>query len=271
MSRKTVFFAVLALLVLTAVLTLILTGVPGERRVGRGVTLEGVAVGGMKRSELEALVRELAREVRRPPRNAYADPGSGAIVAEVTGLEVDVEATVEAVMQAPPRSQVLLKTVQLDPEITLDHYRRIDREIGAFHTYIGGGGGRAVNIILATTSLNNYLLQPGEVFSFNDANGPRIAERGYQYAPIIVGNTVVPGLGGGVCQVSTTLYNAVRRAGLEVVERYPHSQPVGYVPPGWDATVSDYLDFKFRNSTDGLIMIRAACWGGRIDIRIYSE
>src|SRR5690554_3615506 len=104
MSRKIVIFAVLGLLILLTVLTLIFTGVLGAHRVRRGVTLEGVAVGGMKRAHLEDLVRELARDIQRPPRNAYADPGSGTYVAEVTGLQVDVEATVEAVMQAPPHS-----------------------------------------------------------------------------------------------------------------------------------------------------------------------
>ncbi|HOA34941.1 MAG TPA: VanW family protein [Bacillota bacterium] len=244
---------------------------PPGGRVSRGVELEGKPAGGLSRREVAALVDEIAAEIDQPPRNAFIDPHSGEIVAEVIGRQIDRLSTVKKVMSAPAGGKVLAEVIQLDPEITTAHFAAINREIGAFRTWIGGGGGRATNIILATQSLNNYLLLPGEVFSFNAANGPRTAERGYRPAPIIVGNTVVPGLGGGVCQVSTTLYNAVLRAGLEVVERYPHSQPVGYVPPGMDATVADTLDFKFRNSTDRLIMIRSSNWGGSIDIRIWQE
>jgi vancomycin resistance protein YoaR len=242
-----------------------------QKGANRGVTLEGVLVEGMLRQELESYLTVLAREIERPPRSAYLDRETNELVSEELGWELDVQATLENILNAPANSMVLLEVVQLDPEITTRHYTAIDSVIGAYQTGIGGGGGRATNIILATATLNNYLMMPGDLFSFNRVNGPRTAERGYQPAPVIVGNTVVPGLGGGVCQVSSTLYNAVLQAGLEVVERYPHSQPVGYVPPGRDATISDYLDFKFRNSTDQIIMIKAATWGGVIDIRILQE
>lgn len=99
---------------------------------------------------------------------------------------------------------------------------------------------------------------------------PRDAEHGYELAPIIVGNTVVPGYGGGICQVSTTLYNAVRQAGLEIVERYPHSLPVDYVPSGMDATVSNHLDFKFRNNTERFILIRTASYGYVLVVEIWD-
>ncbi|NLA26227.1 MAG: VanW family protein [Firmicutes bacterium] len=242
-----------------------------ERDVRRGVEFEGRLIGGLSRRDVTALVDELADKIDHPPRNAFIDPSSGEIMEGIVGCHIDRCSTVEKIMSAPAGSRVLPEIIHLDPEIRAAHFTAIDREIGAFRTWISGSGGRATNIILATASLNNYLLLPGEIFSFNKANGPRTAERGYRPAPIIVGSTVVPGLGGGVCQVSTTLYNAVLRAGLEVVERYPHSQPVGYVAPGMDAAVADTLDFKFRNNTDGLIMIRSSNWGGSIDIRIWQD
>lgn len=242
------------------------------RGVNSGVTLEGTAMEGMLRREVEYFVEQLAKDINRTPRHAYLDRNTGELVTEVYGIQVDVQTTVQRVMQASAHGRVILKTVQLDPEITAAHLYRITQVIGSYQTWIGGGGGgRVTNIILATAMLNNYILLPGDLFSFNRANGPRTAERGYQPAPVIVGNTVIPGLGGGVCQVSSTLYNAVLQAGLEVVERYPHSQPVDYVPPGRDATVSDYLDFKFRNNTDNLILIKSAVWGGAIDIRIFTD
>ncbi len=241
---------------------------PWRKTVNPGVTIEGILVEGMRRNEVEALVRDLARDINCMPRNAYLDMATGELVAEVPGRQVNVAATVENVMAAPAHSMVLLELVQLDPAVTFRHYQRINREIGAYRTWIGAGnGGRATNIHLATASLNNYVLMPGELFSFNRANGPRTFERGYRLAPVVGGM----GIGGGVCQVSSTLYNAVLEAGLEVVERYPHSVPVYYVPPGRDATVSDYLDFKFRNNTDHLIMIKTSNWSGSVDIRIFQD
>jgi len=242
-----------------------------QKNVRRGVELDGMLVEGLSRREVNSLVRRLAAELAQPPRDAFIDPQSGEIVPEMPGWQLDGPLTVERIMKAPASSKVLPVLIQLDPEISTAHLNSIRDEIGAYRTWIGGGGNRAANIILATTSLNNYLLLPGEIFSFNAANGPRTAERGYRPAPVIVGHTVVPGLGGGVCQVSTTLYNAVLRANLEVVERYPHSQPVGYVPPGMDATVADTLDFRFRNNSDRLIMIRASNWNGSIDIRVWQD
>ncbi len=240
---------------------------PWRKTVNPGVTIEGILVEGMRRNEVEALVRDLARDVNSMPRNAYLDMATGELVAEVPGRQVNVASTVENIMAAPAHSMVLLEVVQLDPAVTFRHYQRINKEIGAYRTWIGAGnGGRATNIYLATASLNNYVLMPGELFSFNQANGPRTFERGYRLAPVVGGM----GIGGGVCQVSSTLYNAVLQAGLEVVERYPHSVPVYYVPPGMDATVSDYLDFKFRNNTDHMIMIKSSNWSGSVDIRIYK-
>lgn len=242
-----------------------------RQKIRRGVELDGVAVEGFTRRRAAALLGQLAAGLEQPPRNAYIDPQDNEIVPEMPGWQLDIPQTVERLMLAPANSRVLPVLVQLDPEITADHYRSIREEIGAYRTWIGGGGNRAANIILATTSLNNYLLLPGELFSFNAATGPRTVERGYRPAPVIVGHTVVPGLGGGICQVSTTLYNSVLQADLEVVERYPHSQPIGYVPPGMDATVADTLDFRFRNNSDRLIMIRASNLGGSVDVQIWQD
>lgn len=239
--------------------------------VAPGVTLEGVETGGLLRGEILDLVHRLAWEKERPPRQAYLDPETGALIPEITGLLVDRESSVTLVMSAPRGSRLILKTVQIDPPVTVRLYERIHREAGGYHTFYGYGGGRNVNIETATAAINNYLLLPGELFSFNRVVGPRTVERGYELAPIIVGNAVVPGLGGGICQVSSTLYNAVLKAGLEVVERYPHSLPVGYVPPGRDATISNHLDFKFRNNSDRLVLIKTACWGGRVDIRLITD
>ena len=237
--------------------------------VARGVYLNDTPMEKKLEPEVYDYVFSIGRDYFVRPRNAYLDPFTGQMLPEIYGQKVDVDATVEMIMEAKPYTTHYPVIVPLDPEITLDIYRNIRTRKGSFMTGFGGGN-RGHNIMLAASSLNNYLLAPGEVFSFNKATMPRDAEHGYKMAPIIVGGSVIPGYGGGVCQVSTTLYNAVKRAGLEVVERFPHSRPVGYVPKGMDATVSDYLDFKFRNNKDRFIMIKTSAYGYRLVIEIWE-
>ena len=131
---------------------------------------------------------------------------------------------------------------------------------------------RTENIRLAAKALDGKLLAPGEQFSFNKTVGQRTAEAGYKEAMFIVGKTYVPGLGGGVCQVSSTLYNVAVLAHLEILERHHHSLPVNYVPPGQDATVSfPYSDFRFRNITDNYLLIRSFVEGNSLTSLIYRK
>ncbi|MBC2724464.1 cell wall-binding repeat-containing protein [Desulfosporosinus sp.] len=131
---------------------------------------------------------------------------------------------------------------------------------------------RTGNIRLAAKALDGKLLAPRELFSFNDSVGQRTAEAGYQEAMIIEGKTFVPGLGGGVCQVSSNLYNAVALANLEIIERHRHSLLVNYVPPGQDATVAfPVLDFKFRNSTNKYLLIRSFVEGNTLTFKLYEK
>ncbi|MCR4402569.1 MAG: VanW family protein [Firmicutes bacterium] len=121
------------------------------------------------------------------------------------------------------------------------------------------------NITLAAAAVDGVVLQPGEEFSFDRVVGPRLAETGYKEARVISGGRSEPGIGGGVCQVSTTLYNLALLAGLEIVERHPHSRPVDYVPPGLDATVAQgQCDLKFRNTLGVPITFSAQVDGGRL-------
>jgi putative cell wall-binding protein len=131
---------------------------------------------------------------------------------------------------------------------------------------------RTENVRLAAKALDGKLLAPGERFSFNKSVGERTAKAGYEEALIIEGNTYIPGLGGGVCQVSSTLYNAVILAHLEILERHSHSLPVDYVPPGQDATVSfPILDFRFRNSKDAYLLIRSFIEENTLTIQLYKK
>ncbi|NMB35194.1 MAG: VanW family protein [Firmicutes bacterium] len=277
--RKRIFLLIIKGTSLSLIVLFILTGCLAlgirdsykrlKYGVPRGVYLIDIPLEKKLPQEVRAHVLSLAQSSFIRPRNAFLDPLSGQMLPPVYGRKIDVEATIELVMNSEPGSVLQPVYIPLDPEITMDLYQNIRHKRGSFATGYGDGG-RGKNIRLAAGQINNYVLASGEIFSFNKATMPRDAEHGYELAPIIVGDAVVPGYGGGVCQVSTTLYNAVRRAGLEIVERYPHSLPIDYVAPGMDATVSDYLDFKFRNDTEKMIMIKATAHGYLLVVEIWE-
>ena len=125
---------------------------------------------------------------------------------------------------------------------------------------------------MATKSINGTVLMPGETFSFNGTVGERTVARGYQEAGVIVGNKVESGLGGGICQVSSTLYNACLKGNLKITERTHHTFPSAYVPKGQDATV-DYgnIDFRFTNSYSYPLYIEGTTGGGYVSFSIYSD
>lgn len=130
---------------------------------------------------------------------------------------------------------------------------------------------RSHNVKLAAKKLDGVEIPPGENFSFNETIGPRTEKQGFKEATVIVGNKFTLGLGGGVCQVSSTLYNSVLKAGLSIVERENHSLIIGYVPMGLDATVVyGYIDFKFLNETGGYVVIRSKAENGRLIIKIFG-
>ena len=132
---------------------------------------------------------------------------------------------------------------------------------------------RAKNIALAAKLVDGTVVKPGETFSLNQAMGPRTTNRGFDYAPVIASDNVLrQGVGGGVCQYATTLFNAVFFAGLPVVERHAHSIYISHYPTGRDATVAwGSLDFKFRNDTDKDIMIRSWVDGSSLTVALVGK
>lgn len=143
--------------------------------------------------------------------------------------------------------------------------------IGSYTTYYNQNQtGRSENIRLAAKTIN-ITLEPGQEFKWSEVVGQATSAKGYKPAPIFVGNKVVQGTGGGVCQVSSTLYNAVLQANLKVTERHKHSLPVSYVPSGKDATVSyGSLDFRFINNKDYSIKIAATAGNGSVTVKILK-
>ncbi|BCZ44836.1 exported protein [Clostridium gelidum] len=167
-------------------------------------------------------------------------------------------------------------TVDLEttkPRVTKEDLSKIKNVMGTFSSSYGtSAAGRSNNIEIATAAINGTVVMPGETFSFNDIVGPRTVERGYQEAGTYVGNKVEPGIGGGICQVSTTIYRAAMKSNLRSVERTNHSMVVGYAQPGLDATVSyGYLDYKFKNTYDFPIFIQGSTIGKVMTYNIYGD
>ena len=145
-------------------------------------------------------------------------------------------------------------------------------EMASYTTsYASSGAGRAHNIRLAASALNDITIQPGQELSFNAAVGARTAERGYAQAKVISDGEYVEGIGGGVCQVSSTLFNAWVLAGLEVVRVQCHSLPSGYVPMSQDATVSEYIDLVLKNSAAFPVKVRTQADGTDLSIAIFGK
>lgn len=141
-----------------------------------------------------------------------------------------------------------------------------------YTTYSSSSEERKHNIKLASNSLNNTIVDAGGEFSFNLTVGARTERKGYKNAKIIVNGEFIDGVGGGVCQVSTTLYNAVLLSGLKIIEYHPHSLPVSYVSPSFDAMVnSGSADLRFINNTSNPIIIKTYADGSTLKIDIYGQ
>ncbi len=171
---------------------------------------------------------------------------------------------------AGPTAETGIPSTPDPPAGELQHLRAVP--MASFSTRFDfATPGQAHNINLAASHLRGQIIQPGKTFSYNAAVGPRTPEAGFQTGRIFVGNRIVQGCGGGVCQVATTLYNVILLANLPVVERHQHSLTVPYVPPGQDATVAwDYADFRFRNNLTGPLLLWTHTEGRRLDISLYG-
>ncbi|MFC5714170.1 VanW family protein [Thalassorhabdus alkalitolerans] len=211
-----------------------------------------------ERNKLHAFLKELDKLVYEPAKN----PGlteNGEVVEGSPGKRLNKEETQKALLQMDFDENVLeIAVEEIPPLLKPEDLKGItDKNLGSFTTYFNGGdAGRSENINLSAESLHYHIVPSGEEFSFNDAVGERTEDRGYQPAKEIVNQQFVWGIGGGICQTSSTLFNAVEQAGLAVTERHTHSKDIGYVPPGRDATVSwGGPDFRFKNSNEDPILI----------------
>jgi vancomycin resistance protein YoaR len=237
-----------------------------------GVILVDQEVGRMLLAEVKAVVEEMAVRYQKLPVEPTLEKETGRIIPGRDGCIIDVNATVKEVLAAGQGEQVKLVLIKVSPRYRSDDLSAAVSNLGSFETWFHGSSERYVNIKLAARSLNNTIIWPGQSFSFNQAVGPRTPERGYLPAPIILQGSSSMDFGGGVCQVSSTLYNAAAAARLKIVEIHHHSRPVGYVAPGKDATVSyDDLDLKLSNNRAGPVIIKAGVSQGKVWVQISGR
>ena len=218
-------------------------------------------------SRLDRALREpCARFFRQGPPFAY-DEGCDGAQGDRAALLADIRRSLNGDFCA-----VKVRVRPLARKKSIGDVKRETSLLCSFTTYFDAANvPRAANIALAASKLNGSVLEPGQTFSFNGAVGPRTEERGFVSAKIISGGRFTDGVGGGVCQVSTTLYNAALLSGLKIEEYHPHSLRVGYVAPSRDAMVSGTsCDLKFANCGRLPVYIRAEVCGGAVTCRIYG-
>ena len=195
------------------------------------------------------------------------------------GIEINIEESVSAIETFLQNSwdgsstQIELVAEVTEPKGTREELSKVQDLLGSYSTnYSTSAAGRCTNISVATSKINGALLYPGDEFSVGQTINPMTAENGYELAGSYENGTTVQSYGGGVCQVSTTLYNAVILAELEVTQRSNHSMIVTYVKPSMDAAIAgDYKDFKFVNNTDAPIYIEGYTSGKNVYFNIYGE
>lgn len=209
----------------------------------------------------------LAEAFKREPKDArfaVAGDGSVGVIPGVDGRELDVTGTTEALLAAATSADQRVADVvvsSVEPRLTTEKAlaMRIETTLSAFQTPYAGTADRIHNLQLAVSLIDGTLVPPGKEFSLNKTVGPRTRERGFRVAPVIVGSEYDEDVGGGVSQVATTVFNAAWEAGLNITERNPHALYISRYPAGRDATVNyPTLDLRFRNDTDGWLLLKGA-------------
>jgi vancomycin resistance protein YoaR len=222
----------------------------------------------------------LRRSVERPAKNAeFLISSNGTdvgIAPERDGLKLDVPAAARAILTAasqPAGRVARLRVTRSHAERTVAEARRmgIKKLVASYTTTYGGEANRLHNVRLVAGLVDSHLIAPGAEFSFNRTTGERTADKGFREAPVIINGELQTGLGGGVCQVSTTVFNAAFEAGLPITARTNHSLYISHYPTGRDATVNyPDLDLRFVNDTGKWLLIRTFVGSSSLTVALYG-
>lgn len=230
---------------------------------------------------VDAFVQQVAEAIDVPAKDAAVekfDPETKTFTFtdEATGLAVDKEQLRQdietAVAEGTYATPIVPTMVETKPTVTKAQLQEQNTLLASFTTETTSSTSRNTNIRLCAEAFNGYVVAPGEVFSLNTLTGPRTTDKGYKPAGAIQNGIMVQEPGGGVCQVSTTLFNAVVRAGMEIVERHGHSWPSDYVEIGMDAAI-DYpaKDFQFKNVSDAPIYLVSTFEDRQLTVEVYGK
>ena len=219
-------------------------------------------------------IEAIYNEIHKDPIDAYYSTNPYEIHKEEDGLDFAISLNEAKKIVSQDQETFTIPLKVLKPKVTVKSLGQEafpDLLASYSTTYSTGNYNRSTNISLAARSVNGYVLMPGETFSYNSTVGQRTAARGYKEAGVYLNGEVTTGLGGGICQVSSTLYNAILLANLEIVERSNHTFKPTYVPAGQDATVSwGAPDFKFKNNRNYPIRITATAGNGSVSFNVYG-
>lgn len=226
------------------------------------------------RSFLESIKNNFSIE----PKNAIIQRINQEFIIEkeVAGIQLDIENTMmtllDIISQGEEELLIQAQVQEVVPTVTTEYYEVIKEPLGLFYTTFNGADTlRTENLRVGASKINGTILHPNEMMSVHDTLSPITAANGYKEAPIIVNGEIEDGMGGGICQIATTLYNAVLLSELEVLERRNHSIPVSYIEKGKDAALfGDILDLKFKNNTEYPIYIESYVDGNKLYMNIYG-
>lgn len=227
-------------------------------------------------TRMEASLAGVREAVERPPVSASLQPDGDTVrvVSSTVGIRVDPEAVHRALRGLGDEDSLALPVEEVAPEVETEAIERlgIRRLIAEWSTHYDPSIPRADNVERAAEAFDGLILKPGEILSYNATVGPIDAATGWKEAYVIVAGELVPGIGGGVCQVATTLYGAALRANMEILERHQHQLAVGYIPPSEDAAVAQgYQDLKIRNTTPGHLLLKSESGDGTVTFRLYGD
>lgn len=234
----------------------------------------------LDQNQLEAALGPLRGALEIEPQDAALHLENGMPVVEPHGVgrRIDrqrlADALVRWLQEGGTAPSVTVPVADALPAITATTVEQmgVRRLIAEATTQYDPTIPRAENVQRAAAAFDGMVLKPGQILSYTGVVGPIGAETGWKEAYVIVNGELVTGVGGGVCQVASTFYGAVLRAGFEVLERHPHQLAVAYVQPGLDAAVAPgFEDLKVRNTTPGHVLIRTEAVGGRVTVRLYGD
>lgn len=227
----------------------------------------------VKEKEPEPIdIEKIHSEICKEAQDAYYTKDPFTVHPEVEGISFDLESA-KAIL-AEDKEEYVIKLTITKPKVTLSQIgdEAFPDRLSIYTTrYDSSNVDRSTNLMIACQKINGKVILPGETFSYNKALGERTAKAGYRNGKIYAGGEVVDGLGGGICQISSTLYNAVLEGNLEVLERRNHQFTTAYIPVGRDATVVyGVTDFRFKNTRKYPVRISASARNGIATVAIYG-